>query len=118
MIVDILLYIAGLNKGTGVMENVLWAISFLSEGSSGDVQYCIDKNLISISLSYIDNSCNKLSMPALRALGNVFSGLDQHALYILNQGFMHKFTNLCLSKNEEILFECLFILSNIVAGTE
>ena len=54
--------------------------------------------------------------PILRILGNLISGLDEHAEGVLSAGFLKQLVNIFSYENAGIRKEAAWICSNVVAG--
>jgi importin subunit alpha-1 len=105
------------NDDEEVLVDALWSLSFVSEGPTARVQAIIDTNVLPQLIECLATNVSVAAqVPALRTIGNIVMGNDEHVHKLLNNGILPVFRPLLANTREEVRKEVLWTISNITAG--
>jgi hypothetical protein len=96
-------------------RDACWALSYVTKSEEG-AQTVIESSVIPKIMELLAME-NPAQFPALRVVGNLASGSDEHNQYILDCDVMRILLSLCDHPKDNIRKETCWILSNISAGT-
>lgn len=108
-----------------VIADACWALSYLSEDqnkseddiSNHKIQAVIDSGCIPRLVQLLNHSSIHIKTPALRTIGNIVTGDNEQAQYVLNCNVLVALRSLFYCEKRNIRKETCWVLSNIVAGT-
>ena len=104
-----------------ILQDSCWAFSYLSDLDSSQDEVRIDAIVQSGALKsliqLLGHKNNSVKHPALRAIGNIVTGSDNHTQQVINLGALPKLLNLLESDRPSIKKEACWTISNITAGT-
>jgi len=100
-----------------VVVDVLWAVSYATDGGDDRVQAVLDAGLFQTVVDYLGSPDPTKQMPALRSVGNVLTGSHAHTQIVLNMGALPRLVALLGSTKRTLRKEACWALSNIAAGT-
>ena len=98
-----------------IMIDVIWAISYLSDGDDQQIELVISSGVTSklVKLLEYDFKCKK---PIIRTLGNFVSGSDSQTQVVLDSGILNQLADLLASPSKEVRKESCWLASNIACG--
>lgn len=94
----------------------LWALSTMTNKSNDKVQLLIDSGLTIHAIEGLEMN-ETIQAPSLRVIGNILSGTNDQAQYILDQNILSILEPLLNSPKLDIIKGVYWGLSNIAAGT-
>jgi importin subunit alpha-1 len=98
------------------LSNVLWALSYISDGSSENIQALLDCGRTQRIIELLTHASNSVKTPALRCIGNIVTGDDVQTEQVLALGGLAALVPLLQHANRGILKETCWTISNITAG--
>lgn len=105
------------HESRNIVADSCWILSYVTEGKG---EQGIEKVMgLGVEMTLIRHMGSKdplVQIPALRTLGNILTGNDSQAQYLLNLGIIDHLSGLMYSHNREIRKEVLWCFSNIAAG--
>jgi len=104
---------------TLIQVDASWAISYVTDSSDEHAEaVCSTTGMIDALMRHLSSkNDDKLITPALRAVGNVITGTDNHTQFCLEKGFLSCAANLLSHRKKTIVKETCWALSNVTAGT-
>lgn len=99
-----------------VLIDACWAISYLSDGMSSNIQAVIEAGIPKRLVELLDYNSTAVQTPALRSVGSIVTGDDSQTQSVINSGALPALLNLLASSKENIRKETCWTLSNITAG--
>ena len=72
-------------KNDNIIENSLWIVSNISDGSLNCVQILLDNKIIGRIIKLADSNSAKICFPAIRTLGNIAAGTCEQVQIILDK---------------------------------
>jgi len=106
------------HESPSIVADSCWILNYVTEGKGElgiDKVMCLGVEMALIAL--MGSKDPRVQIPALRTLGNILTGNDSQAQYLLNLGLIDHLSNLMYSHNREIRKEVLWCFSNIAAGS-
>jgi importin subunit alpha-6/7 len=106
-------------KDLKIIEDALWAVSYLSDGPNENIQKVIDAGLVPRIFYYLRSklTTNSIKKAALRSIGNIITGNDEQTQLAINLDVL-KYLKLSIKSTiNGIKKETLWIISNITAGS-
>ncbi|RNA30301.1 importin subunit alpha-like [Brachionus plicatilis] len=101
-----------------VLTDILWGLSYLSDGSTAQIQLFLDNITIKNVTDKIGHQSLTVVTPVLRIIGNIASGSDEQTQIILDLDVLKDFQKcLGITKSKSHLKEICWTISNITAGT-
>lgn len=103
-----------------VLLDILWALSYLSEGDKDCIQKFVDTGIVNSLMrvvGYYSNNAALLPLSLLRTMGNIVAGSVQQTQAVLDSGFARHLISLLGSPSKEIQRESAWMCANIAAGT-
>jgi len=107
----------GNKEDGGVLVDVCWALSYLSDGSEDRIQAVIDAGVIPDLITMLESKDVRKITPALRTLGNCVSGNDIQTQAVIDGGVLRALVGLLEDEKKNIRKESCWLISNIAAGT-
>uniref|UniRef100_A0AAF5D4D0 Importin subunit alpha n=2 Tax=Strongyloides stercoralis TaxID=6248 RepID=A0AAF5D4D0_STRER len=105
-----------------VRSDACWGLSHLIRDASDDqLKYFATQPIMHYMISFLGSDDNCLILAALRVIGRFAQGTDRYCDILIQSGiFKQIFPSLFQTKayDVEILYNCIWILSNVVAGPE
>lgn len=101
-----------------VKIDACWALSFLADGNSKQIQKVVESNVIPHLIPLLHHQENKVVLPTLRTLGNIVTGNDTQTQAVLNAGILQYLPILLHHDRPGIVREAVWTLSNILAGSK
>ena len=98
-----------------VLTDACWAFSYISDGSDDDIQMVVDLGVSKRLVELLGHSSNKVKTPALRVIGNIVTGNENHTDAILDANPLPYFKPLL--SDEKLKKEACWSISNITAGS-
>lgn len=108
-------------QSDGIIKNVLWAISYLTDVRVNKRLNCItqDKLLLKRVIECLNHPILMISNASLKIMGNIATGDDVQTQSILDMGVFTNIFNLIKNtKDNAIRKEAIWFVSNIAAGNE
>lgn len=105
------------SEDTGILADVCWAFSYISDGSTERIQDIIDNGVVQRTVELLMHSETIIQSPALRVVGNIAAGNDLQTQTIINCGGLPCLLTLINSFHKSIKKEACWTLSNITAGS-
>ncbi|KAF0980264.1 hypothetical protein FDP41_013478 [Naegleria fowleri] len=104
-----------------VLMNACWALAYLCDGAGVEqidqvIKACVVRRLVELMYQFIVSP--KILSPALRAIGNIVTGNDDHVQVVLNCNPLFPLGKLILNATPKIRREACWTISNILAGNE
>ena len=102
-----------------ILVNICWGISYFTDGTNNRIESVVQHEFIILRLvELLEHENEAISLPALRAIGNIVSGEEAHTQAVLNNPFaLPILKKLLLKEGEQVVKEVCFAVSNITAGT-
>eukprot|EP01091_Cochliopodium_minus_P018303 TRINITY_DN7384_c0_g1_i1.p1 TRINITY_DN7384_c0_g1~~TRINITY_DN7384_c0_g1_i1.p1 ORF type:complete len:425 (+),score=125.98 TRINITY_DN7384_c0_g1_i1:38-1312(+) len=100
-----------------VVSNILWTLSYMTDGSSEQIQAVINCGIVDKAMKYLGITNSTIATPALRIIGNIVTGDDLQTQFVLDLGVVDKIMPIFSSPKTGVLKELCWMLSNITAGT-
>lgn len=101
-----------------VLADVLWALSYASDGDDDRIQAVMDTDCIASLVSILSEGNPKLLTPALRTTGNFVTGNAQQTQVVIDAGVLNVAESLLRNEKRGVRKEACWLLSNISAGTQ
>lgn len=109
--------IALLTSHDRLVEDSLWALTYLSDGDDERIENILKLNLLKKIMEHAQSGKIRYSLPAVRIIANLLTGTDDHTETLIEEGVFnlisHHFEN---TKNSAIILDNLWCLSNIVVN--
>jgi importin subunit alpha-1 len=100
-----------------VICDALWALSYLSDGSKDRLQSFIIHGIPQKLVEFLGHSSDSVKTPALRTVGNIFTGDDLQTQVLIDAGALPYLSKLMTSNHRSSLRkEACWAVSNIAAG--
>lgn len=101
-----------------ILTDVLWGLSYLSDGNTSQIQSFLDNINIKNVVNKLSHESIKVITPALRIIGNIASGNDEQTQAILDLDIL-EYLKICLEINKKSTQkEICWTISNITAGNK
>lgn len=104
------------SEDSGVLADVCWAFSYISDGSRERIQLVIESGSLLRITELLMHSETIVQTPALRVIGNIATGDDTQTQAIINCGALPCLLTLLSSYFKSIKKEACWTISNITAG--
>lgn len=104
------------SEDSGVLADVCWAFSYISDGSRERIQLLIESGALLRITELLMHSETIVQTPALRVIGNIATGDDNQTQAIINCGALPCLLTLLTSHFKSIKKEACWTISNITAG--
>jgi len=98
-----------------ITMDVLWAISYLSNGDGQQIGFVIASGVLSKLIKFIANKF-KCKMPIIQILGNLASGSDSQTQVVLDSGILNHLAGLLSSKSTGVRKYSSLLAANIACG--
>ena len=99
-----------------LFHSISMIASFSGLFHSTHIKLIIESGLIKQLVPFLSHDEEKLKSIALHALGNIVTGIDEQTQAVLDEEVLKYFSGILLSKNDIIVKDALWFLSNITAG--
>lgn len=111
-------YLVEYDSNAEILTDVLWGLSYLSDGTTSQIQLFLDNITLKNVTSKLTHSSIKVVTPTLRIIGNIASGSDEQTQKVLDLDVLNNL-KICLEINKSnIQKEICWTISNITAGTQ
>ena len=100
------------------LMDVLWALSYLSDGDDQRIQTVMNSVKTSRIVKFLQHESSSIITPALRTLGNFVSGNDEQTQTVIKAGVLNVINDLLDNSKRNIRKEACWLISNIAAGTQ
>jgi len=104
------------SEDSGILADVCWAFSYISDGSQEKIQILIESGVVQRITELLMHSDTIVQTPALRVVGNIATGDDLQTQTIINCGVLPCLLTLLSSPYKSIKKEACWTISNITAG--
>jgi len=105
-----------------ILCDATWTLAYLIDHSPmNDDRIGLAFNtpgLVRKIIDFLKSNSNRILAGSLRTVGNIITGTDEQTTRILNMNVLGGLTQLLEMREEQVVRETLWILSNIAAGTE
>lgn len=106
-----------LNDQNGiVVASACWSISYFTKEVS-NVQAFINSGSLQKLVSLLDSQEESIVLPALRSIGHIVSGPDEHTDFTIKCNVLPRLASLLKASNGRICRDATWAISNIVSGT-
>eukprot|EP00744_Colponema_vietnamica_P014511 GILI01020309.1.p1 GENE.GILI01020309.1~~GILI01020309.1.p1 ORF type:complete len:354 (-),score=32.14 GILI01020309.1:188-1249(-) len=106
-----------------VVSDALWALSHICDSDHGEseelIQPVIKTGVVPKVVELLSSPHACIQIPAMRIIGNICSGSDQHTLVVLKAGFLQQIKQLGITDpilTENLRKDAVWALSNIAAS--
>lgn len=97
---------------------ILWILSYITDGDTNQVKKLIESKILDFILQSSSSQNTKISIPALRALGNIAAGpIDQCEILLSKSILEFVYSQYEKSTSFRAKYYALWVISNITAGT-
>jgi importin subunit alpha-1 len=100
-----------------VATSACWAISYITEGPLDRITKVLQSQVLQRIVLMLQSPSMALMVPALRTVGNIFSGTDAQSQVIIDSGALNAFSSLLQHQTRLVVKEALWCLSNVAAGS-
>jgi len=104
------------NDVEDILIDVCWAMSYLSDGGEERIPVILATNVLPRMVQLLQHENIAVSVPCLRAIGNVVTGDDDQTQYVINAGALEALNSIIYHEKKTIRKEVCWSLSNITAG--
>lgn len=104
------------NTDEEVRIDVMWALSYLSDGPNAQIQAVLEHGIIRTVVNSVMCESSSIVVPALRTAGNIATGNDLQTQLLINVGVIPNLLSLLSSPKRGIRKETCWTFSNIAAG--
>jgi hypothetical protein len=104
------------NDVEDILIDVCWAISYLSDGGEERIPILLQTNVLPRLVQLLAHPNIAISVPCLRAIGNIVTGDDEQTQYVIDCGALDTLNNLLYFSKKTVRKEVCWSLSNITAG--
>ncbi|EEY61401.1 importin alpha-2 subunit [Phytophthora infestans T30-4] len=101
-----------------VVTDACWTLSYLSDGTTSNVQAVIDAGVCSRIVDLVGHTVAAIQTPTLRIIGNILTGNDQQTQLMLDLVVLPRLVPLLKHEKKIIRKEACWAISNITAGTQ
>jgi len=106
-------------KDSETVSDACWAVSHLTDDSTKEntkIDAVVSTNILPTIVEILKTGTAELRRPALRILGHVASGNEQHTLAVINAGALPILRNTLTDPKPSLRKEACWTLSNITTG--
>lgn len=105
-------------KNEEIIQESLWVVSHISDGNCNCIQTLINNKIINNVLKYANYKNSKISLPAIRTLGNITAGTCEQTQKLLDKGLLDIFySQFEKTSKTDVKKYILWGVSNLTAGT-
>lgn len=105
------------NDVDDILIDVCWAMSYLSDGGEDRIPLIMKTGVIVRLVQLLQHPNIAVSVPCLRAIGNIVTGDDEQTQAVINAGVLDALNVIIYHKKKTVRKEVCWSLSNITAGT-
>ena len=106
------------HSDTDIMVHGCWAISYLTDGSTEQIQEVVDTGVVPYLVRLLSSGDLKVMIPSLRSLGNIVNVSEGQIYGVLETGPLHILADLLKHPCSRIVREATRTIANIIAGNE
>lgn len=99
-----------------IVSDCCWALSYLTDGGKLRITKVVETGVVPRIVSFLGSTSSKIVVPALRTLGNIVTGNENHTEVVIQAGALPYLEALLGHKKQLIKRESAWIISNIAAG--
>jgi importin subunit alpha-1 len=104
------------NDVDDILIDVCWAMSYLSDGGEDRIPVILQTNVLPRLVQLLSHRNIAISVPCLRAIGNVVTGDDSQTENVIQAGALEALNNIIYHEKKTVRKEVCWSLSNITAG--
>uniref|UniRef100_A0A915CW45 Uncharacterized protein n=1 Tax=Ditylenchus dipsaci TaxID=166011 RepID=A0A915CW45_9BILA len=105
-----------------IISDSVWSIAYLIDHATLEGERITavfdEPGLVRVLVSLLKSSCTRVLAGSLRAVGNIITGTDEQTTRMLDFDILPDLNVLMNSDLLQVSRECVWILSNIAAGTQ
>uniref|UniRef100_A0A915DE78 Importin subunit alpha n=1 Tax=Ditylenchus dipsaci TaxID=166011 RepID=A0A915DE78_9BILA len=105
-----------------IISDSVWSIAYLIDHATLEGERITavfdEPGLVRVLVSLLKSSCTRVLAGSLRAVGNIITGTDEQTTRMLDFDILPDLNKLMNSDLLQVSRECVWILSNIAAGTQ
>ena len=105
------------NDVEDILIDVCWAMSYLSDGGEERIPVILSTGVLPRLVQLLGHQNIAISVPCLRAIGNIVTGDDSQTQVVINAGALQALNNIIYHKKKTVRKEVCWSLSNITAGS-
>jgi importin subunit alpha-1 len=100
-----------------VVENVNWALSYMSDNADSErMDLFIEMNMVTTLVPFLTHYTKNVKMAALRTIGNLASGNERVTQAVIDAHVLPVLRALLVSQYQSLRKETAWVISNIAAG--
>ena len=104
------------NDVEDILIDVCWAMSYLSDGGDERIPIIMRSGVMPRLVQLLQHPNIAVSVPCLRAIGNIVTGNDEQTQAVINAGALEALNNIIYHKKKTVRKEVCWSLSNVTAG--
>lgn len=99
-----------------ILQDICWALSYLSDGGRTNLQTMLQTNLLPRLVQLVEHQSLPIAVASLRTIGNILTGEDWETQVAIDAGVIPVFCRLIQHPKKAVRKEVCWSVSNITAG--